>query len=457
TLTFNIQHSTFNIQLMVIFPKIDEKINIFWFRRDLRLVDNTELYYDLRSSLKLLPIFIFHNDILNKIEDKTDRRVDFISQAIEKIQNILISFNTSLVVMNGGPVECFKQLLLHYEINNVFANEDYEPYAIKRDSNIKDLLSDKGINFNLYKDQVIFSSKEILKKDNKPYTIFTPYSKLWLNKFKTNFIERNTSEKLLNNFINIGKLNLISLKELGFKKTDFIYTEPEIDEAVILNYHKTRDYPYRNGTTNLSPHLRFGTISIRKLVEAGLNLNQHWLNELIWREFFMQILANFPQVVTSSFKLKYERIKRRNNEEEFKRWCSGETGYPLVDAGMRQLNQTGMMHNRVRMLTASFLTKHLLIDWRWAEAYFANKLLDYELSSNNGNWQWAAGCGCDAAPYFRIFNPEQQAKRFDPQAIYIKRWVPEYLSPDYTKPLVEHKFAVQRAINAYKEGISESL
>ncbi|MFZ4725698.1 MAG: cryptochrome/photolyase family protein, partial [Paludibacter sp.] len=336
----------------------------------------------------------------------------------------------------------------------VYTNRDYESYAIKRDKEIETFIQGKGIEFISYKDQVIFEADEVLKSNGEPYTIFTPYSKVWKQKLTEKNYEINSSEKLFSQFVKIEKLPFPSLVDIGFEETDIRFILPVIDETIISNYEETRNIPSVEGTTRLSIHLRFGTISIREIVAMALKLNEQWLNELIWREFFMSILVNFPYVEKGAFRKKYEGINWRNNENEFLCWCKGKTGYPIVDAGMRQLNETGWMHNRVRMVVASFLTKHLLIDWRWGEAYFANKLIDYELSANNGNWQWAAGCGCDAAPYFRVFNPTEQTKRFDPELKYIRKWVKDFDSLDYPQPIVEHSFARNRALEVYKKGIN---
>lgn len=431
-----------------------EKITIFWFRRDLRLNDNTGLHQALKSSNRVLPLFIFDTEILDKLADKADRRVNFIYSAIEKLYSQLVDIGSSMLVMYGRPADAFRQLSEKYLIEAVYTNHDYEPYALKRDSAVAELLKSRQIPLNSYKDQVIFEEQEILKSDGTPYTVFTPYSKVWKQKLGLQGIKSEPGEKLESNFLKTASLPFPSLESIGFSRSHNTYPSPEIDETIIRNYHLTRNLPYMQGTSNMSVHLRFGTVSIRELVIKALSLNEQWLNELIWREFFMMILSNFPHVVNRSFKPKYDFIAWRNNEAEFLKWCNGETGYPLVDAGMRELNETGLMHNRVRMVVASFLTKHLLIDWRWGENYFAEKLLDFELSSNNGNWQWAAGTGCDAAPYFRIFNPMEQAARYDPESAYIKKWVKEAGTQAYSVPLVDHKSARQRALDAYKKALN---
>ena len=430
------------------------KLNLFWFRRDLRLIDNHGLYEALQSELPVLPIFIFDTNILEKLENKEDKRVDFIFQALEKLNEYLEKQGKSIQIFYGKPLEIYENLTQKYEIGNVFCNEDYEPYAIKRDQEIKDFLASKNINFYQFKDQVIFQKDEITKADGKPYTVYTPYSKQWLLKFNDQNLEFFASEKKLENLLNIEKQN-ITLENIGFKKTNYLFENPKINLEILEKYQETRDFPTLE-TSQMSVHLRFGTISARKLVKLASELNDNtYLKELIWREFFMQILWHFPKVIHHSFKEKYDNIAWENNEELFQKWCEGKTGYPIVDAGMRELNETGLMHNRVRMVCASFLTKHLLTDWRIGEAYFAEKLMDYDLSANNGNWQWSAGSGCDAAPYFRVFNPEEQQKKFDPKFIYIKKWVKEFGTSAYPKPIIEHKFARERALKRYKEGLGD--
>lgn len=424
------------------------KINVFWFRRDLRLEDNVGLYHALKSEFNVLPIFIFDEEILDQLADKSDRRVDYIHQALSKMNDELKEQNSCLKTFYGKPLEIFKQLIESFDIDTVFCNRDYEPQAIKRDAETADFLNKNQIKFSDYKDQVIFEKNEVVKSDNSPYTVFTPYSKKWKEILNTKKIEKFNSN--FKNFLPLKSEKILSLKEIGFKKTDLEFKVPTLESKIIDSYDKFRDFPALNHTTHLGIALRFGTISVRKCVEFALKHNAVLLNELIWREFFMQILFHFPHVVKTCFKNKYENIKWRNDEKEFKLWCEGKTGYAIVDAGMRQLNETGFMHNRVRMITASFLTKHLLIDWRWGEAYFAEKLLDYELSSNNGNWQWAAGCGCDAAPYFRVFSPEAQTDKFDKDLKYIKEWLPKNYNE---KPIVEHKLARERALKVYKEGL----
>ena len=429
-----------------------DKISIFWFRRDLRLKDNHGLYQALESEKKVLPIFIFDEDILDLLENKSDKRVDFIVQALQTLNSFLKSKNKGIKIFKGKPLEIYKKLTENYEIEAVYSNEDYEPYAIKRDQEIADFLASKNIAFHQFKDQVIFHKDEIVKADKKPYTVYTPYSKLWLNEFQKVDLQGFPSEKKLDNLLDIP-FEELKIEDIGFQKTNLAFEIPEADLHIIKTYEETRNFPAVKGTTQLGVHLRFGTISVRKLAKIAKENNLTFLKELIWREFFMQILYHFPKVVNHSFKSKYDAIPWENNPEFLEKWKAGKTGFPIVDAGMRELNATGFMHNRVRMITASFLIKHLLTDWRIGEAYFAEKLMDYDLSANNGNWQWCASSGCDAAPYFRIFNPDEQQKKFDPDFKYIKKWIPEFGTKYYPKPIVEHKKAREKVLKVYKEAL----
>ncbi|MES1213958.1 MAG: deoxyribodipyrimidine photo-lyase [Bacteroidota bacterium] len=430
-------------------------INIFWFRRDLRLHDNAGLYYALKEKNPVLPIFIFDKNILDELEDRTDRRVEFIHQALLEIQKQLVKTGSTLDVRYGTPVEIYKQLSEKYKIEKVFTNHDYEPYAKKRDKEIHDLLRAKGISFHTYKDHVVFEKEEVVKDDRKPYTVFTPYSRTWKSLVKDFYLKSYPVEKYFSNFSKLAALEIPSLRSMEFKTSDQPFPGMKWKPEIISNYKLQRDFPAIEGTSRLSVHLRFGTISIRQLARQAGSLNETFLNELIWRDFYQMILWHFPHVEGRSFKPDYDKIKWRNNEKEFQAWCYGETGYPIVDAGMRQLNTTGYMHNRVRMIVASFLTKHLLIDWRWGEAYFAKKLLDYDLAANNGGWQWAAGSGCDAAPYFRVFNPSLQTQKFDPQLKYIRKWVPEFEELTYAKPIIEHDFARKRCLEVYSAALKK--
>ncbi len=424
------------------------KIAIFWFRRDLRLEDNTALKAALQSGHQVLPIFIFDQDILSDLP-KQDARLGFIHDLLTDINTSLHSFGSGVQCLFGSPLQVWKTLIETYNISSVFINKDYEPYARKRDQEITTLLSENSIPLYTFKDQVIFEEDEILKADGNPYTIFTPYKNKWLSLFNSEVLNAENSD--FKAFYNQTQ-TLPSLGSMNFKVAT-IKVKP-YDLSSLSEYTKSRDFPSTDNTSYLSPHLRFGSVSVRKIISALKESDNIFLSELIWREFFMQIIYHFPKVVSENFKVKYDRIVWRNNQEEFEKWCIGKTGYPLVDAGMRQLNTTGYMHNRVRMVTASFLCKHLLIDWRWGEAYFAEKLLDYELSSNNGNWQWSAGTGCDATPYFRVFNPTSQQQKFDKKGIYIKKWIPELDSFDYVSPIVDHKLARDRALSTYKMGLT---
>ncbi len=429
------------------------KISVFWFRRDLRLHDNVGLFHALNSGEKILPIFIFDAHILDRLP-KDDARVSFIHSELSKMNEQLHSFHSGMTVFHGSPKEIFNSLLEKYQVVTVFTNHDYEPYAIKRDSEIKDLLTSKSVEFCSYKDQVIFEKNEITKQDGNPYVVYTPYSKKWMEAYRQNEKINYPSEDLLHQFIKGKDTSFLALKDIGFVQTKIPIPKYIFNSRIINEYEETRNYPYLDNTSKLGPHLRFGTVSVRQMVTRANNEeNPTFLKELIWREFFMQILWHFPHTEKSSFKPKYDRILWRNNEEEFQKWCDGETGYPLVDAGMRQLNETGFMHNRVRMLVGSFLCKHLLIDWRWGEAYFAEKLHDYEMASNIGNWQWVAGSGVDAAPYFRIFNPTTQVQKFDRGLKYIKKWVPNFQELTYPTPMVDHKLARERCLKTYKEAL----
>lgn len=425
---------------------MENKISFFWFRRDLRLEDNNGLFKALNSRQKVIPIFIFDEEILDKLP-KDDARVSFIYDTLLNIDKALKQQKSSLQVEVGNPLEVWKKIINKFNIETVFTNKDYEPYAIKRDKKVEEFLEAQNIQFKSYKDQVIFEKSEIVKNDGLPYTVYTPYKDKWLQHFSE---EKDTSEFKIrfNNFHQFTS-EFPTLKTIGFTESS-IKVKP-YNLSHLDNYDEVRDFPSQDKTSYLSPYFRFGLVSVRKMVKLALKTNATFLSELIWREFFMQILYHFPEVVTNNFRRKYDTVPWRNNEAEFKKWCNGETGYPMVDAGMRELNKTGYMHNRVRMITAGFLCKHLLIDWRWGETYFAQKLLDYDLSANNGNWQWAAGTGCDAAPYFRVFNPEAQLKKFDKDLKYIRKWIEDFEELTYPPPIVEHKFARLRAIETYKK------
>jgi len=428
-------------------------ISFFWFRRDLRLKDNAALYHALKSGVPIQPIFIFDRHILDKLEDKDDSRVTFIHQTLQQLKKELQELGSDLWVYYDKPEKIWKELLTEHKVQAIFSNRDYEPYAISRDKKVRSLANKQGAEFKQYKDQVIFEQDEVLKDDGDPYVVFTPYSKKWKAKLDDFYIKPYPTEKYFDALHQGKKKKMPSLKQMGFEKSSIPFPATETTSKIIREYHDKRDYPGINGTSMLSVHFRFGTISIRDKINKALKTSDTWLNELIWRDFYAMILYKFPQVVGNAFRPKYDEIKWRNAPKEFEAWCQGKTGYPIVDAGMRQLNETGWMHNRVRMIVASFLTKHLLIDWRKGEAYFARRLIDFDLASNNGGWQWAAGCGVDAAPYFRIFNPHTQLTKFDKSLAYVKRWVPEYGSDAYVPEIVEHKFARERCLETYKKAL----
>lgn len=432
-----------------------QAISIFWFRRDLRLTDNAGFYHALKSGHPVLPLFIFDKNILDKLPED-DARVTFIYQTIADLKKELQKHGSDLLVKYGKPEKIWSEVLGDYEVAAVYTNHDYEPYARERDDNMAEFLTSEKIAFKTYKDQVIFEKGEILKADQTPYSVFTPFYKQWHAKLNPFYTKAYPTQKYYKNLLPTKNLPLPSLKEMGFEKSKLNF--PKLSyKSKLDSYAKERDFPALDGTTHIGLHLRFGTLSIRKAIRDAIEAKSNiWLSELAWREFYMTILWHFPYSAADSFKKQYDKIKWRNNEDEFKAWCEGNTGYPIVDAGMRQLNQTGWMHNRVRMVVASFLTKHLLIDWRWGETYFAEKLLDYEMASNVGGWQWAAGSGNDAAPYFRVFNPELQTKKFDPKLEYIKKWVPEFGTKKYAQPIVEHTFARERVLKVFKEALANS-
>lgn len=432
-----------------------QPISIFWYRRDLRLDDNAGLYHALKGEHPVLCLFIFDKSILDQLDDQDDARVTFIYQTIQQLHADLQQHGSTLLVLYDTAEHAWKQVLKDYDIAAVYTNHDYEPYAKIRDEHIRKLLNDKNIPLHTYKDQVIFERSEIVKDNGEPYTVYTPYMRKWYTKLKPFYLKAYPVKKYLRNLFKTHHIALPTLKDIGFVKSHQQFPDLEY-EGIIADYKDKRDFPAVKGTSRIGIHLRFGTLSIR---EAALKAYHHqdktWLNELIWREFYAMILDHFPKTMDHAFRPEYDRIKWENNEDQFDTWCSGRTGYPIVDAGMRELNATGFMHNRVRMIVASFLSKDLLIDWRWGERYFARKLLDYEMASNVGGWQWAAGSGTDAAPYFRIFNPESQTKKFDPKMEYIKKWVPEYADfSRYPKPIIDHAFARERCLKAFKAALA---
>jgi len=429
-------------------------MNIFWFRRDLRLDDNAALYQALVAG-SVVPIFIFDTSILEQLKDKSDRRVSFIHQQLSGIKNKIEKAGSTLQVFHGTPEQVFRKLLSEYSIDTVYAGKDYEPYARQRDEQISTLLAVHNAKLALIKDHVIFEQHEVVKADGSPYIVYTPYMRAWKKKYLGAGPANYSSETMLSGFSKQKPAALLTLQQIGFQPVDNPVPDPLLDPQRIADYHKNRDYPSLEATSLIGPHLRFGTLSIRKLVALAVDLNEVWWNQLIWREFFMQILFHFPHSATASFRPDYDAIRWRNNRQEFIQWCEGKTGFPIVDAGMRQLNATGYMHNRVRMITANFLTKLLLVDWRWGEQYFAEKLLDYEMANNVGGWQWSSGSGCDAAPYFRIFNPDAQIKKFDPEFKYIRQWLPEFGTSAYPLPIVDYRGARERAMLVYKSGLMQ--
>lgn len=445
--------------------EIDTSFAIFWLRRDLRLNDNAGLYHALRSEFPVLPIFIFDKNILEHLP-RNDARVTFLHSTIANLQQELYQLGSDIAVFHSTPAEVFSMLSRLPNLKKVFCNKDYEPYAKERDILVADILNKEKISFHSFKDHVIFEGHEVVKSDGSPYTVFTPYKRKWMETLYSRqsgdgvpfYLKSYPTEKYFKNFLNrthIKRLPKIpDLKNMGFEKSSVVFPPLQVSQSIIKNYDKTRNFPAINGTSKLGIHFRFGTISIREKALKSISLNETYLSELIWRDFYSMILQHFPHVAHRAFKPTYDKIEWLNNEKDFEKWKNGMTGYPIVDAGMRELNATGYMHNRVRMITASFLTKHLLIDWRWGEAYFAEKLLDFDLASNNGGWQWAAGSGTDAAPYFRIFSPASQQEKFDPQMAYIKKWIPEYGTSKYPKPMIDHKFARDRCLQVYKKALS---
>ncbi|WP_295767802.1 deoxyribodipyrimidine photo-lyase [uncultured Mucilaginibacter sp.] len=429
-------------------------VTIFWFRRDLRLHDNAGLYRALKGTNPVLCLFIFDREILDKLEDKDDARVTFIYNTIEQLNKELSEHKSSLLVKYDKPEKAWEDVLKQYNVAAVYTNRDYEPYAKERDGEIGDMLKKHDIPFKTYKDQIIFEREEVVKDDKKPYTVFTPYKKRWLKTINDFYLKSYPTEKYFKNLVKVDGLRIPSLESMGFVKSELEIPGTEYED-IIDDYSKNRDIPSKKGTSHIGIHLRFGTISIRDAVRTSFKREQTWMGELVWREFYMMALDFFPDTAHSAYRPAYDRIRWRNNEKEFEAWCEGKTGYPLVDAGMRELNTTGFMHNRVRMVTASFLIKHLLIDWRWGEHYFARKLLDYEGSTNVGSWQWVAGSGTDVMPYFRVFNPEAQLKKFDPKMEYVKKWVPEYGTDQYPKPIIDNKEGKERALKAYKEAVKD--
>ena len=464
--------------------------SLVWFRRDLRDYDHAALYHALRYSKQVFCVFVFDTAILDLLEDKADRRVEFIWESVRELKSALIAKGGDLFVLHGAAQDEILKLANLLLVEAVFTNHDYEPSAIRRDQHVADKLFALNIAFHHYKDHVIFEKDEVLNLAGKPYSVFTPYKNMWLKSINDFFIKPYPVDSYVKNLANLttstlSNLKLLSLESLGFMRTnlsDMLLPTGmqgglalfEDFKARMSRYKDARDFPGVKGVSYLSVHLRFGTVSIRHLVREALQASnngaQTWLSELIWREFYMQILHHNPSIaVGMAYKTEYESLKFPNDKKLFQAWREGRTGYPLIDAAMRQLNTTGFMHNRLRMLAASFLVKDLLIDWRWGERYFAEKLIDFDLSANNGGWQWAASTGCDAQPWFRIFNPISQSERFDAQGKFIRKYVPElaecnekeihapwlistlrlqelniHLGTDYPLPVVDH--ATQRLL-----------
>ena len=425
--------------------------SIFWFRRDLRIDDNPGLYEALANSKNVIPIFIFDTNIIDNLPSD-DNRIKFIWHSLSLLNERLKELGSTLNIFKGNPLEVFKKITLKYRLTSVYVNRDYEKYSIKRDKEINTFLNENKIAFNASKDHVLFEPNEILKSDGTPYTVFTPYSKKWFEKFYSEKLPQYQIKNLVDNFFKTNYKPIMSLSEIGFSNDEIKFEKFNLGDELIKNYNSKRDFPYLNSTSKIGPYLRFGLISVREVGEKtiGKKFDESFLRQLIWRDFYIQIFFHFPDSENENFKPAYDKIIWLNEEEKFEKWCAGETGYPIVDAGMKELNATGFMHNRVRMIAASFLCKHLLIHWKKGESYFAKKLLDYEMASNVGNWQWVAGTGVDAAPYFRLFNPEIQMKKFDPQKVYIKKWLPKYDPENYLEPIIDHNYARGRCLNAYK-------
>ena len=427
---------------------------IFWFRRDLRLDDNHALFKALKSGYDVLPIFIFDSNITNKL-NQNDHRLNYINNVLDGLNKRLSENKKKIYIYKGNPIEIISKLIIKLKIKEIYLNKDYEPYARDRDDKIEKLCVANNVSYNSFKDHVIFEEDQIVKKDGTPYVVYTPYSRKWIEKFQSNQFDSYPSELNLGGFVDSDKIREVNYL-MDFEKNIISPKTYNLNKDLIDKYEETRNFPALDSTSRIGVNLRFGTVSTRKIVKTSSERsNNTFLKELIWREFFIQILWHFPHTTEKSFKDKYERIEWRNDMDDFKLWCDGKTGYPIVDAGMNQLNKTGFMHNRLRMVVGSFLCKHLLIDWRLGEKYFADKLFDYEQASNVGNWQWVAGCGVDAAPYFRIFNPEEQQKKFDKELQFIKKWIPNYDKDNYINKIVDHKFARERCLNTYKKALNK--
>jgi deoxyribodipyrimidine photo-lyase len=474
---------------------------LVWFRRDLRAEDNVALSRALDEAGAVYCVFVFDTEILEALPDRNDRRVEFIWHSLVELKSALRALGGDLHVLHGRAREEIPAFALKHQIEAVYANHDYEPAALNRDRDVADHLGAQPCAWHTFKDQVIFEKAEILNAEQRPYVVFTPYKRAWLAKLGGRNTDPYPVAEHAAALASADAGPIPEFESIGFARTNL----PQLDIAVgsagansqfqdflgrIGDYARARDYPAMAGPSRLSVHLRFGTISIRQLVRAAFELDADsenrdgastWLSELIWREFYFSILHHFPHVVGSAFRPEYDNLEWENNESHFRRWCNAETGYPLVDAAMRQINSTGYMHNRLRMVSASFLVKDLHIDWRWGERYFARHLNDFDLSANNGGWQWCASTGCDAQPYFRIFNPVTQSKKFDPQGTFIRSQIPELSDvPDkyvhepwkmppevqrasgcligqtYPGPIVDHAAARKKALALYAAVRSDS-
>ena len=470
--------------------------SLVWFRRDLRDFDHAALYHALKTSSQVFCAFVFDTEILDLLENKQDRRVEFIWESVKELKAALQANGGDLIVMHGKARELIPKYALQANIHAVFANRDYEPSAVARDAEVAAKLAQNNIEFHSFKDQVLFEKDEILSLSNKPYSVFTPYKNAHLKKLDDFYLKPYPVDSYIHNYAKVAPSNLINLESMGFVRTNL--TDMRLPtgmsggaqlfadfEERMHQYKEARNFPAVKGVSYLSVHLRFGTVSVRHLARQATNHanagSQTWLSELIWRDFYFQILHHHPQVAAGkAYKAEFENLPFPNDIALFKAWCEGKTGYPLIDAAMRQINSTGFMHNRLRMVAASFLVKDLLIDWRWGERYFAEHLIDFDLSANNGGWQWAASTGCDAQPWFRIFNPTTQSEKFDPAGKFIRKYVPElgscnnkeihapWLMPplqkqsigivigkNYPAPIVDHATQRALALSLYKNGQSK--